>query len=204
MVERPAREPCTSQILADLARSGDSDTVTIGEILAHVHTRAYGVLLILVLLPAFLPLPVGAGAVSGPLVSLIGLQMLLTLRQPWLPQRAQRRQIRRTTLTRFAQRMHRFLGGLERTCKPRMAWLTQSTFAHLFTGAQLLLLGILLSLPIPLTNYPFGLLLLFYAITLIERDGALLLLAWTLGCATIVTSVLLSSEVVELVQRFLG
>ncbi len=198
-----APEPRTSQILAELARSGEGDTVTIGAILSRFHTRAYGVLLMLVLLPAFIPLPVGAGAVSGPLVSLIGLQMLLTLRQPWLPRSAQRRDIRRTTLARFAQRMHRFLGGLERACKPRLAWLTQNTFAHMFTGVQLILLGILLSLPIPLTNYPFGLLLLFYAITIVERDGALLLVAWVLGCATIVASVLLSSEVVELAQRFM-
>lgn len=204
MSEEPAREARTSQILADLAQSGEGGTVTIGDILAHVQTRAYGVLLILVLLPAFLPLPVGAGAVSGPLVSVIGLQMLLTLRQPWLPAAARRRQLRRTTLTRFAQRMHRFLGRLERACKPRLAKLTQNVLAQMFTGLQLTLLGILLSLPIPLTNYPFGLLLLFYAITLIERDGVLLLVAWVLGCITIVASVLLSNEVIELMQRFLS
>lgn len=203
MSEKHPREASTSQLLAELAQSGEGDTLTIGDILAHVHSRAFGVLLILVLLPAFLPLPVGAGAVSGPLASAIGLQMLLTLRKPWLPRSAQRREIRRSTLTRFAERMHRLLGRLERACKPRLAGLTQNVFAHMFTGAQLILLGILLSLPIPLTNYPFGLLLLFYAITLVERDGVLLLVAWVLGCATIVASAVLSSEVVELVQRFL-
>ena len=203
MSKKHPREASTSQLLAELAQSGEGDTLTIGNILAHVHSRAFGVLLILVLLPAFLPLPVGAGAVSGPLVSVIGLQMLLTLRKPWLPHSAQRREIRRSTLTRFAERVHRLLGRLERACKPRLAGLTQNVFAHMFTGAQLILLGILLSLPIPLTNYPFGLLLLFYAITLVERDGVLLLVAWVLGCATIVASAVLSSEVVELVQRFL-
>ena len=204
MTEKPEREARTSQILADLAQSGEGDTVSIGAILAQVRGRAYGVALLLVLLPAFLPLPIGTGAISGPLVIAIGLQMLLTLRQPWLPGRTKRREIRRATLTRFAQRMQRVLGRLERACKPRLAGLTKSTYAHMFTGMQLILLGILLSLPIPLTNYPLGLLLLIYAITIVERDGALLLVAWTLGCSTIIASAFLSTEVVELIQRLLG
>ena len=204
MTEKPEREARTSQILADLAQSGEGDTVSIGDILAHVRGRAYGVALLLVLVPAFLPLPIGTGAISGPLVIAIGLQMLLTLRQPWLPRRTKRREIRRATLTRFAQRMQRVLGRLERACKPRLAGLTKSTYAHMFTGMQLILLGILLSLPIPLTNYPLGLLLLIYAITIVERDGALLLVAWTLGCSTIIASAFLSTEVVELIQRLLG
>ena len=204
MTEKPEREARTSQILADLAQSGEGDTVSIGDILAHVRGRAYGVALLLVLLPAFLPLPIGTGAISGPLVIAIGLQMLLTLRQPWLPRRTKRREIRRATLTRFAQRMQRVLGRLERACKPRLAGLTKSTYAHMFTGMQLILLGILLSLPIPLTNYPLGLLLLIYAITIVERDGALLLVVWALGCSTIIASAFLSTEVVELIQRLLG
>ena len=204
MTEKPEREATTSQILADLAQSGEGDTVSIGDILAHVRGRAYGVALLLVLLPAFLPLPIGTGAISGPLVIAIGLQMLLTLRQPWLPRRTKRREIRRATLTRFAQRMQRVLGRLERACKPRLAGLTKSTYAHMFTGMQLILLGILLSLPIPLTNYPLGLLLLIYAITIVERDGALLLVVWALGCSTIIASAFLSTEVVELIQRLLG
>ena len=204
MTEKPEREARTSQILADLAQSGEGDTVSIGDILAQVRGRAYGVALLLVLVPAFLPLPIGTGAISGPLVIAIGLQMLLTLRQPWLPRRTKRREIRRATLTRFAQRMQRVLGRLERACKPRLAGLTKSTYAHMFTGMQLILLGILLSLPIPLTNYPLGLLLLIYAITIVERDGALLLVVWALGCSTIIASAFLSTEVVELIQRLLG
>ena len=37
------------------------------------------------ILPAFLPVPGLAGGISGPLVTLIGAQMLIGLRKPWLP-----------------------------------------------------------------------------------------------------------------------
>jgi hypothetical protein len=73
----------------------------------------------------------------------------------------------------------------------------------LLTGLQLALLGFLLSLPIPFTNYPFGIILLLYAIALIERDGRLLIIGWVLGIGAIVASALLSSEVVDIIAKLL-
>ncbi len=186
----------TSALLVDLAHSGTTPALSLAEILARVRSRAWGVLLVLVLVPAFIPLPIGAGGISGPLTSLIGLQMLVGLAQPWLPRRVLRREIRRSTLAHFANRMQRILGPIERACRPRIETLMHSALARAFSGVQLLLLGVLLALPIPLTNYPFALLLLLYAIAFIERDGVLLLLAWFLGCGAIIAGVLLSGEAV--------
>ena len=59
----------------------------------------------------------------------------------------------------------------------------------------------LLSLPLPFTNYPLGILLLGYCIALIERDGLLLLIGWILGLGTIAASVLLSNEAASLIVR---
>ena len=43
----------------------------------------------------------------------------------------------------------------------------------------------LLALPLPATNYVFGLILLAYAIALIERDGRLMAIAWVAGLVEI-------------------
>ena len=48
-----------------------------------------------------------------------------------------------------------------------------------------MLLGILLALPIPFTNFLFGALLLLYALALLERDGALMLMSWVAGVVAI-------------------
>jgi hypothetical protein len=56
-----------------------------------------------------------------------------------------------------------------------------SRIAGVVTGLLLLLLGFLLSLPIPLTNYLFGGTLLAFALALLERDGVLMLVAWAVG-----------------------
>jgi hypothetical protein len=193
----------TAMLLRDLGNSDAEPQIALGDILKRFHTRAFGVLTLMVLLPAFLPVPIGVGAIAGPLVSLTGLQMLIGLSAPWLPRAMRQRHIQRATIARFSVRMEGVLRRLERACRPRLVALTSHTAAHVFTGLQLVLLGILLALPIPLTNYPFGLLLLLYAIALIEHDGVLLLIAWILGCTTIVASALLSSEVLVLVQKTL-
>lgn len=196
---QPSSAPSTSQILRELA-AGDADP-SFDTILTAFGRRAFGAALLLAIMPAFLPLPFGVGAISGPLVSILGLQMLFTRRQPWLPKRWRGRTVPRTRLDGFNAKMGGVLRRIERLCKPRLNGLATRLWATVFTGAQLILLGILLSLPIPLTNYPFGLLLVLYALALVERDGALQLVAWGLGLVTITASALLSSEVVDLMTR---
>jgi len=142
-------------------------------------------LLFIATLPAFLPIPGVAGALSGPLVSLIGLQLLAGLRRPWLPRMVGDRGPRRGTLAHFEHRVSPWLRRLERLVRPRLAGLIDHPVATLVTGLLLVLLGVLLALPIPFTNYLFGLLLLAYALALVERDGVLMVIAWIAGLAAI-------------------
>lgn len=194
----------TSSLIAAMGDARASESVSFDDLLDSFRQRAFGALLLVVLLPTFIPVPVGIGAITGPFIALVGLQMLLLQQHPWLPRWLGRRSMKRATIKRFGDRFQRLLRWLERVCKPRMPALIERRAAHAFTGLQLVLLGLLLALPIPLTNYPIGLLLLAYCIALIERDGALMAIAWTVGIFTIFASALLSSEVVALIGRLFG
>ena len=66
------------------------------------------------------------------------------------------------------------------------------------------LLGVLLALPIPFTNYVFGFLLLLFAFALLERDGALLLVAWIAGSIAVVVFGFLSGNLVEATSALLA
>jgi hypothetical protein len=204
------RELTTSGLLADIGH-GDGTAelpadalVSFDEILQRFSRRAFGVLVLIATLPAFLPLPAGAGAISGPLVALLGAQMLFGMRHPWLPARLRRRGIPRSRFRRFAERMNPWLLRVERLVKPRLAGFTEHLASQLLSGLLLLLLGILLSLPIPLTNYPIGLLILAYAVALIERDGVLLLVAWILGATTTVGFILAGDGALDWARSALG
>src|SRR5690606_35511593 len=177
------REISTRALLDTLADTGNGEVLTLGGLLDQFRTRAYGVFMLIALLPAFVPLPVGAGGISGPLVALIGLQLLARMSHPSGPGLIIPRPRSREGLARV--RASRLLRWLERLSRPRTEGVIDHPLAKAFTGLLLLVLGILLALPVPGTNYPFGLILLAFAIALVERDGRLMLVAWALGIVEI-------------------
>lgn len=193
----------TTDLLTRLGDTAQGEKVSFDDLLDEFRQRAFGAMLLVVLLPTFIPVPIGIGAVTGPFIALIGLQMVLTFEHPWLPRWIGRRRMQRATVKRFGDRFRRFLSWLEKLCAPRLVEFLEHRGTRAFTGLQLALLGFLLSLPIPFTNYPFGFILLCYAIALIERDGRLLIVSWVLGIGAIVASALLSGEVVGFIQKLL-
>lgn len=171
----------TRALLDELAKGDPDELLTLGELLDRFSERGFGLFLLFVLLPTFIPIPVGMGAISGVLASLIGLQFLARLEHPWLPRFIARWGIHRYRIVNFRDRMAKVIGWIERFTKPRTRIVLLHPVGHAFTGLMLVVLGLMLALPLPLTNYPFGVILLAFAFALIERDGLLMLVAWTLG-----------------------
>lgn len=187
----------SSLLLAELAAGDPRTTVPLVEVLNRLGERAFGALLLLATLPAFIPLPFAVGAIAGPLVALVGLQLALGLDRPWLPGRLARRPVPRSALQRFGVRVRPFLAWLERWLRPRRGEWVHRRPVRIGSGLLLIVLGVLLALPIPFTNYPFGLLLLVFAIALIEHDGRLLMIAWALGGGTVLVFALLSGVLAQ-------
>ncbi|MCL7714169.1 exopolysaccharide biosynthesis protein [Stenotrophomonas mori] len=195
-------------LLAMFEQGDPGEQQPLGGILRGLQESAFGVFLFVAILPSFIPIPGIGGAVSGPLVLLIGLQMMAGLSRPWVPGFIARRGPKRGTVHRFLGRIERPLRRLDRMLKPRLQLLVAPLPARAFTGLLLLLVGILLSLPIPFTNYLFGFQLLLFALALIERDGALMLFNWVAAIAAVlffgVGSGQLVGHTVDLFQRWSG
>jgi hypothetical protein len=188
-----AREAGTRALLDSFAVGNPDDLLCLRDLLAGLDKRAFGMLLFIATLPAFIPIPIG-GAISGPLVVLIGAQLLGGMRRPWLPDFIARRGPHRRALAAFERRFAPWLSRLEALIRPRLPRLLANRGAAILTGLVLMLLGLLLSLPIPLTNYLFGALLLLFALALLERDGVLMIIAWIAGIAAIVVFGVLSGN----------
>lgn len=175
----------TRALLSELAVGPVDEVLPLRSILNGLGRSLFGMLLFLAILPAFLPVPGLAGGLSGPLVVLVGLQLLAGLRRPWLPGFIAERGPTRGTIGRFEHRIGPALLRLEKLVRPRVTAMLDHRPATMFTGLLLVLLGILLVLPIPFTNYLFGVLLMLFALALIERDGVLMLIAWAAGIVAI-------------------
>jgi len=193
--DRHAYREAGTRALLDVFATGDPDEqLRMGDVLHGLGDRSFGMLLFVSTIPAFIPIPGVGGAVSGPLVILIGLQLLIGLRQPWLPKFLARRGPHRHAMARFRDLLAPWLTRLEKLVKPRLPVLLDHRLADFFTGVLLVLLGLLLSLPIPFTNYLFGALLLLFAFALLERDGWLMAGAWAAGVIAVAVFGVLSGS----------
>jgi hypothetical protein len=66
------------------------------------------------------------------------------------------------------------------------------------------LLGLLLALPIPLTNYPFGLIILAFSLGYIERDGILLGLGCLFGLIEFFVLFEFSGIIIRTIEKFVA
>ena len=198
------RHTSTATLIDGFAAGDPDELLRLGDLLKGFGPAAFGMLLFIGVLPAFIPVPGVGGAIGGPMVILVGVQLLLGMRKVWLPDFLARRGPHRSAMMRFRQRMAPWLRRLEKLVRPRMAGFLDNRIALSFTGLLLVLLGILLALPIPFTNYVFGFLLLLFALALLERDGALLLAAWIAGAIAVVVFGFLSGNLVESLSRLVA
>lgn len=199
---RKPREAGTRAILDALLDGDHEQTLTFSDLLSGLGKRAFGMLLFVAVLPAFIPIPVG-GVLSGPLVVLIAAQLLVGLRRPWLPAFIARRGPKRQALARFERIVDPWLRRLERVVRPRLTVVLEHRALAAVTGVLLLLLGLLLSLPIPFTNYLLGGVILLHALALLERDGALMLVAWAIGITALTTTGALSGGLIAMLQPWI-
>ena len=205
---RPADRPegiheAGTRVLLDGFVTGDPDDVLqLGAVFAGLGKRSFGMLLFVSTLPAFIPIPGVGGAISGPLVALIGAQLLVGLRKPWLPGFIARHGPHRHSVSRFRDLLSPWLARLERVVRPRASGMLDHRLASAVTGLLLILLGILLSLPIPFTNFLFGALLLLFSLALLERDGLLMGVAWAMGAIAVGVFGVLSGQLAAMAARW--
>lgn len=208
MTPPPSRRPradaseASTRVLLDRFAEGDpAEVIQLHDVLEGLEERAFGMLLFLSIPVAFIPGV--AGVVSGPVVILVGVQLLFGRNEPWLPKFLGRRGPHRHAMARFRDKLGPWLARLERVVKPRTHVLLDHPIASAFTGLNLILLGLLLSLPIPFTNILFAMLLLLFALALLERDGRLLAVAWVGSVGAIAVIGVLSGSLAAAATRWI-
>ncbi len=154
--------------------------LTLGDLRARLGEKGFGLLLLVLSLPSALPVPApGYSTPFGLLLSLLGLQMICG-KQPWLPARAQARPLRAKVWSKLFGVGAKWLARTERFIRPRLPAIT-SSIGHGFSGIFVLLMGLLMILPIPLTNTLPAIVIFCIGIGLSQQDGLFLLAAGVLA-----------------------
>jgi hypothetical protein len=155
---------------------------TLQQVMALMGERGYGLLLVMLALPSAMPVPApGYSTPFGVALFLIGVQILVGRKVPWLPGWV----LNRPVSPGLGQKMLRFgssfFSRLEHLIRPRYSWIF-SRAGHALAGVLLLTMALLMIAPIPLTNTaPAGVIFLL-GVGMVEKDGMVIGAALVLGC----------------------
>lgn len=169
----------TSLVLDELLNDAPAERVTLGWLIGRLGARSFGIILLLLGLLGLLP---GVSALAGVLLTVPASQMIRARPGPIFPRRVAARQFETRRLAGVIRRTVPVLRFLERLIRPR--WPTPFETTKRVVGLMVLLLGVGLLAPIPLSNVPPALLIVLIAFAYLEEDGVLL-------CAALLAALLL-------------
>jgi hypothetical protein len=171
-----------SRIVAEVAARFPGERISLGDMAEAFGDRAFGLLILLLLLPSLLP---GMASVFGTPVLILGVQMGLGRRVPKLPKFLARQSVKRTDLLRLTSSSSKWLNKIERYVKPRPGFFTSPIGDKIF-GWLTAYVALMLILPGPGTNGPPAFGNIVMALGLVENDNRVIgigMLLTLLGCA---------------------
>jgi len=177
-------------------------TVTLREVIAVLHGRAYLLLVILLALPFCAPVSLpGLSTPLGAVIALISLRLALGQR-PWLPERLLDWRLPPGFFVRVFRMTARLLRFLETLLRPRAtAFVEARILRNLHAVVMLVAAGVLLlPLPIPLTNAFPAWAIILIAAGLLERDGAFVAAGYAMFAAGTAYFILLGGAAHQLID----
>jgi hypothetical protein len=182
-----------SDLLNDLVEAFPGETVSVGDLVDRLDSRAHGMLLLVLALPMCVPNVPGISTIFGALMLAPAIQLVLGSRRLWLPRRLRDTRVQCSSLR---QTFNVAIPGLKRVeylIRPRWSRLTRFPVT-IMVGLQTLLMAVILILPIPFANWPPGITVAMTSLALLQRDGLLMLLTIPAAIAS-VASVYLGARV---------
>jgi hypothetical protein len=176
-------EPISADIhsLLDVAKG---QAMSLGQIEAHLKDRGYALLVLFLAAPFPIPNIPGLSVPFGIAILLIGVAFMLR-RRPRLPAFILRKKVAFATLEKVIPFVAKLMERLERRMKPRLRFLVAGPVMTSLFGLSIVSGGFFLALPlpIPLTNGPPALSIIFLITGLLCRDGLVILIGHALGIA---------------------
>lgn len=171
-----------SASLRGLLDAADGKAMTLGEIEAQLKDRGYALLVLFLAAPFPIPNIPGLSIPFGVAIGLIGVAFMLR-RRPRLPAFILRTKLEFSTLQKVIPFVANLMERLERYIKPRMKFLATGPINMSLFGIGVVSGGFFLALPlpIPLTNGPPALAVIFLVVGILCKDGLMVLIGHILG-----------------------
>jgi len=193
----------TSDLLLAAVR-GESERVTVAEILDALDNRAFGLATLLFAIPSVIPMPPGVPTVVGIALFIVSLQMVMGRQELWLPNFLSKQGFSRKSLVSGFEKIKPQLELLEKFSRPRLLILT-GKIATVLIGIVIMVMSIILILPLPPGgNFPPALACAVLGMALVERDGIIVLIGLAVTAAATVAAYYLLKLLIAAVPGVAG
>ena len=182
----PAEEALdpVSASLKGLLDAANGEAMSLGQIEAHLKDRGYALLVLFLAAPFPIPNIPGLSVPFGLAIGLIGIAFMLR-RRPHLPKFILRQTLAFSTLQKVVPFVARLMERLERYMKPRLQFLIKGPLNSSLFGLGIVSGGFFLALPLPIpfTNGPPALSIIFLVVGVLCKDGLMVIIGHILGIA---------------------
>jgi hypothetical protein len=189
-----------SRTLRDI-HGENAPSLAVHEITGRMGETAFGALIALFALPCLIPAPPGISQLLALPLLLISGQAALGASSPWLPGVIRHRRISQSRLGQLLGRALPALDRIEAHSRPRWTFLFNPP-AERFIGLVCALLALSSMVPIPFAHMVPAVAAGLFGLSLMQRDGVLLLLAAGLSGLSGAILALGAGAVAALVNHF--
>jgi len=199
---KPPPEPrrAVSVVLDELVSDHPHERIKLAEVVAKLGDRTFGLLLLLFSVLNLVP---AINMLFGLVTALLGLQLLFGFDAPWLPKRILTIALPVSATDAVIDRIIPRVKWLERFIRPRWHW-TEAPLVDNVIGLMVFGLGIVITIPVPLSNGLPALVTGLIGFGLAARDGLLQCIGFVAGIGTLFIMSGLIITVTKQIGAFIG
>jgi hypothetical protein len=197
-----------SETLSGLLVEYTNRSLPLHILLQQAGNNGFGMIAGMLTIPMLIPSPIplaGFSALVGSGIVLIGCQLALGYKKPYLPQRIARQELSPAVSQKLLKNINRLLQPLEKMAKYRFPQFSNSWWGYRIVGICLAWNALLMSLPLPIpfTNLLPAYTILFLAIGLLESDGLFILFGYAMTTTTTIFFASIAGVIWQLVSHWL-
>lgn len=192
----------TSALINDIYNKNIEDNIKIGTLLKSIDSGGFALLNLIFSIILMIPLPPPIAIIAGLIVMFLSFQMIIGMKEVWLPKFITEKSIKRSTLTVIVEKSTIYLYKLERFTRRRFTFVSNPITERIIGAFIFFLAGITLT-PIVFANTIPGLAIILISFGMINKDGLMVIIGFIVGIFSIFVVWLMISVGLNVVMRVL-
>ena len=156
----------TSALINDIYNKNVEDNIKVGTLLKSIDSGGFALLNLIFSIILMIPLPPPIAIIAGLIIMFLSFQMIIGMKEVWLPKIITEKSIKRTTLTVIVEKSTIYLYKLERFTRRRFTFVSNPITERIIGAFIFFLAGITLT-PIVFANTIPGLAMLLLVLLLV-------------------------------------